>query len=143
MAIHFHPDPGTVLICDFSGFRAPEMIKRRPVVVISPRFRQRNGLCTIVPLSLTRPRTVCDFHCELTFDPVLPDPYNAPRMWVKADMIYAVSFDRLSLPCLGKDETGKRIYDVRRIGEADLLQVRTCVLNGMGLGGLTDGLVAL
>lgn len=28
MAIQFHPDPGTVLICDFTGFREPEMVKR-------------------------------------------------------------------------------------------------------------------
>lgn len=143
MAIHFHPDPGTILICDFTGFRAPEMIKRRPVVVISPRFRQRDGLCTIAPLSLTRPRHVCDFHCELEFDPVLPDPYSSPRMWLKADMLCAVSFDRLALPFLGKDDQGKRLYDVRRISDADLLRVRTCVLHGMGLGGLTGALAAL
>jgi len=119
------------------------MIKRRPVVVISPRFRQRDGLVTIVPLSTTRPRSVCDYHCELDFDPVMPAPYSEPRMWVKADMICAVSFDRLSLPYLRKDADGKRSYDVRRIADADLLRVRSCVLNGMGLGVLTEALRAL
>lgn len=138
MAIQFHPDPGTVLVCDFAGFRVPEMIKRRPVVVISPRFRQRDGLCTVVPLSTTRPRSVCDYHCNLTFDPPLPAPYNAPRMWVKADMLYAVSFDRLFLPVVGKDDSGKRMYDVRRVADEDLERIRGCVLNGLGLANLTS-----
>ncbi|MEI6730857.1 MAG: type II toxin-antitoxin system PemK/MazF family toxin, partial [Pseudomonadota bacterium] len=49
MAIKYHPNPGTVLTCDFSGMIEPEMIKERPVVVISPRLCSRTGLCTIVP----------------------------------------------------------------------------------------------
>lgn len=140
MAIQFHPDPGTVLICDFAGFRQPEMIKRRPVVVISPRFRQRDGLCTVVPLSTTKPRKVCEYHCQLDFDPVMPAPYNEPQMWVKADMICAVSFDRLSLPYIGKDQDGKRLYDIRHISDDSLKRVQVCVLNGMGMAHLTSGL---
>lgn len=128
-----------MLVCDFSGFRQPEMIKRRPVVVISPRFRQRDGLCTVVPLSTTKPRTVCEYHCQLSFDPVLPAPYSEALMWVKADMICAVSFDRLSLPYMGKDQDGKRLYDIRHISDVDLRQVQVCVLNGMGLSRLTSG----
>lgn len=143
MAIHFHPDPGTVLICDFNGFKAPEMVKRRPVIVISPRFRQRAGLCTVVPLSLTKPRQVADYNCLLSFDPVMPKPYDSDRMWVKADMLCAVSFDRLFLPVLGKDGEGKRVYDVRRISDEELFRVRRCVLNGIGLGALTEGLDSL
>jgi len=140
MAIRFHPDPGTVLICDFTGFREPEMVKRRPVVVISPRFRQRGRLCTVVPLSTTQPRTVCDYHCQLHFEPVMPKPYSASCMWVKADMICTVSFDRLFVPHEGKDRQGKRSYHVRHISDEDLRRVQVCVLNGMGLSRLTSGL---
>ena len=140
MAILFHPDPGTVLVCDFAGYREPEMVKRRPVVVISPRFRQRDGLCTVVPLSTTKPRTVCEYHCELVFDPVMPKPYSEPQMWVKADMVCAVSFDRLTLPYIGKDPQGTRVYDIRHISEDDLRRVQVCVLNGMGLARLTAAL---
>jgi uncharacterized protein YifN (PemK superfamily) len=57
MAIHFHPQRGTIVVCDFRGFEAPEMQKRRPVVVVSPRLRHRDNLCTVVPLSTTAPRT--------------------------------------------------------------------------------------
>ena len=59
MALKFHPKPGTILVCDFrQGFRAPEMIKRRPVVVVSPRLRNRTDLCTVVPLSTIEPRPI-------------------------------------------------------------------------------------
>jgi mRNA interferase MazF len=31
MPLKFHPEPGTILICDYTtGFIAPEMVKRRP-----------------------------------------------------------------------------------------------------------------
>lgn len=61
-------------------------------------------------------------------------------MWVKADMICSVSFDRLSLPYIGKDAQGKREYDVRRIADDDLRRIQVCVLNGMGFARLTDAL---
>ena len=57
MPISFPVAPGTVLLCDYSsGFRPPEMAKRRPSVVISLRLPHRNGLCTVVPLSGSSPR---------------------------------------------------------------------------------------
>lgn len=44
-----------VLICDFTtGFQAPEMVKKRPVVVVSPR-RRIGQVCTVVPLSSVAP----------------------------------------------------------------------------------------
>jgi uncharacterized protein YifN (PemK superfamily) len=54
MAITFHPGYGTILYCDFDHQKASEMIKNRPVIVIS----RKNGncaLCTVVPLSGTEP----------------------------------------------------------------------------------------
>jgi len=116
------------------------MLKRRPVIVVSPRLRDRDGICTIVPLSTTAPRRVRDYHYRLTFDPVLPPPYSEPQMWVKADMLYAVSFDRLSLPFAGKDSNGKRIYDIRHISDEDLKAIRVAILNGIGMAILTSHL---
>ena len=133
MTIAFHPEPGTILICDFVGLKTPEMTKRRPVVVISPRFRDRPELCTIVPLSTTAPQKVCAYHHLLDFDPPMPAPYSSPRMWVKGDMIYAVGFHRLSLPFVGKDGKGDRVYDVRHLKGGDLAAVRECVLHALGL----------
>ncbi|WP_293675629.1 type II toxin-antitoxin system PemK/MazF family toxin, partial [Thiolapillus sp.] len=98
MPIQIHPEQGTIVICDFKGFVPPEMVKRRPAVVISPRLRRRQHLCTVVPLSTTPPNPVAAYHHKFTLDPVLPKPYNSKIQWVKADMLYTVSFDRLYLP---------------------------------------------
>ncbi|MFU8788640.1 MAG: type II toxin-antitoxin system PemK/MazF family toxin [Methylobacter sp.] len=138
MSISIHPEQGTILICDFKGFIDPEMNKRRPVVVMSPRLRQRGRLCAIVPLSTTPPSQIMPYHHKLHVDPVLPAPYDAKFHWVKADMIYTVSFDRLFLPFDGKDAAGKRIYDVRVIDKADLIKIQHCILHSLGLTLLTD-----
>ena len=83
---------------------------------------------------------MCEYHCRLDFDPLLPAPYNEPQMWVKADMVYTVAFQRLFVPQLGKDATGKRQYDLRVIEKPQLDMVLACVLHGIGLGRLTDHL---
>lgn len=138
MAIKYHPEVGTIVICDFAGFKEPEIIKRRPALVISPRFRNRGNLCAIVPFSTTAPVPVLAYHYKLYMDAPLPDPYSADMHWIKADMLYTVSFDRLSLPSSGKDEQGKRIYDVRVVDQETLTKVRKCILHGLGLSALTE-----
>ena len=66
MPITFYPRPGSVLICDFnSGFKEPEMVKKRPVVVVSPWARRFTELFTVVPLSGTAPQVVRDYHVKL------------------------------------------------------------------------------
>jgi uncharacterized protein YifN (PemK superfamily) len=137
MPLPFHPEQGTIVICDFAGLEAPEMTKRRPAVVISPRFRCRDKLCTIIPFSTTPPRPVEQFHYKLLMDPVLPDPYGSEFQWVKADMLYTMSLDRLSFPFCGKGDDGKRIYDVRILHAKDLLEIQKCLLHGLGLSALT------
>lgn len=137
MSLPYHPEQGTIVICDFKGSIDPEMNKRRPAIVVSPRLRQRGRLCAIVPLSTTPPSQIMPYHYKLHVEPVLPEPYNARFHWVKADMIYTVSFDRLSLPFNGKDAGGKRNYDVRVIDKADLIKVQECILHGLGLTTLT------
>ena len=136
MALQYHPDLGTIVICDFSGIR-PEMVKRRPAIIISPRFRTRNGLCTVVPLSTTEPSLIMPYHYRLTVAPSLPAPYDSPFHWVKCDMLATVSFRRLNLPFNGRDATGKRQYDTRVIGTDDLNQIRKCILHAIDLSFLT------
>lgn len=116
------------------------MNKRRPAVIVSPRFRSRANLCTVVPLSTTKPNPEEKYHFRLQTDPVLPHPYNKEYHWVKADMLYTVSFSRLSLLFEGKDDQGKRIYDERVICAADLKKVQECMLYGLGMGALTPHL---
>lgn len=132
MAINFMPHCGAILICKFDGLNEPEMTKRRPVVVVSPKSKDRWGLCTVVPLSTTAPRPVKECHYKLTTAPPLPEPYNSDWHWVKGDMLYTMSFERLSMPLIGKDDSGKRLYDDRVVSEEDLKAIRACVLSGLG-----------
>lgn len=138
MALNFHPTTGAIVACDFSsGFRIPEITKRRPVVIISPRLRGRDNLCTVVPLSTTPPTTIMPYHHKLFLDPPLPEPYNAPFHWVKGDMLYTVAFERMHLLFIGKDVNGKRIHDNRVVDNNELIKIQKCVLNGIGLTVLT------
>lgn len=128
-----HPQQGTILICEFSGFQEPEMTKRRPVVVVSKPIASRPGLCTVVALSTTEPKVLLPLHFRLDVDHPLPRPYDSPYHWVKGDMIYALSFTRLSFPFLGKDNSGKRIYDIRQISPEQLKCVQACIMAGIGI----------
>jgi uncharacterized protein YifN (PemK superfamily) len=134
----FHPEPGTILICDSStGFKEPEMVKTRPVVTVSPRLKRRDGLVTVVPLSTTEPVPVCNHHCKLRFNPVLPPPFDSEEVWVKADMLATVGFGRLDRIRTGRDQSGKRKYLTPRLKPEQLKSVYQCVLHSIGLGDLT------
>ena len=141
MSIREHPAPGTILTCNFDqGFRAPEMIKRRPVVVVSPKIGSRPSLCTVVALSTKPPKPKRAYHCELRLDPPLPPPWSSGPMWVKGDMIYAVGFHRLDLIRLGKDRGGKRIYRFETITTEQMKTIRKCMLCALGMTQLTKHL---
>ena len=99
-------------MCNFDqGFKVPEMIKTRPVVVLTPRMDGRDQLVTVVVLSCVTPDPICPFHCQLpqASVPMIRD-FDTSRTWVKGDMVYAVAFHRLDLIKLGKrDSNNKRI----------------------------------
>jgi mRNA interferase MazF len=139
--IHDHPAPGTILVCNFDGtFKEPEMVKRRCVIVLSPRIRARVRLCTVVCLSSTPPDQEQQYHCQIDIRPKLPTPWASDGIWVKGDMIYSIGFHRLDLIRLGKSTQGKRIYRMDTISEEQMKQVKCCVLNGLGLSTLTKHL---
>ena len=129
--INFHPERGTILICDFSQFKAPEMTKRRPVVVLSDKINGRPELCTIVCLSTTEPKPIMPYHYKFELDPPLPFPYDSHFQWVKGDMVYSLSFFRFSLPRFGKNGDGKREYDIRVLDGEIMTNIERCVLSGM------------
>ncbi|MBV9812811.1 MAG: type II toxin-antitoxin system PemK/MazF family toxin, partial [Acetobacteraceae bacterium] len=112
MTVLSHPAPGTIVRVDLGeGLRAPEMGKRRPAIILSP-IPGRPMMCTIVPLSTTRPKVILRHHMELTFAPPLPRPYDRPSAWVKGDIVITVAFHRLRL-LFSRWEGGQRVYDVR------------------------------
>lgn len=133
MTVVLHPAPGTIVRVDLSeGFMPPEMVGRRPVIVLSPPLIGRQQLCAIVPLSTTPPRKVCAHHMQIAFDPPLPAPFSDPVAWVKGDMVLTVAFRRLRLLFSGKAD-GQRVYDVRVLDATTLEAVRNCVRAGLGL----------
>ncbi|MGR4865523.1 type II toxin-antitoxin system PemK/MazF family toxin [Caulobacter sp. LARHSG274] len=141
MAIKEHPPIGSLLMCDFgSGFREPEMVKRRPVVVVSPKIAARPGLCTVVALSTTPPAPPMAYHCQIDIRPELPDWMQSDGVWVKGDMISSVGFHRLDFIRTGKAVDGRRQYYYSRISAQHLGKVRACILNGIGLSHLTKHL---
>lgn len=141
MPIREHPLIGTVVLCNFdSGFKVPEMVKRRPCVVISPKIAYRPGLCTVVALSTDAPDPVMPYHCQIDLRPELPAPWESDGVWVKGDMINAVGFHRLDLFRLGKDFGGKRRYLMTPLSADKIKEIRLCVLKAIGLKTLTNHL---
>ena len=141
MAITYHPKPGDILICDYdTGFRTPEMVKRRCCIVITPRLRRRDGLCTVVPLSTTPPAPPQDYHCEVEFERELPRPWEGACKWAKCDMLATVGYHRLSPIGVGRGPDGKRRYIYPRISLDQLKEVRRAVLCALALGELTQHL---
>lgn len=134
MPIMFHPKPGMVLICDFStGFRPPEMVKRRPVVVVS---KTRQQLVTVVPLSTTEPSPIEGWHHELR-DASLPICLRGKRHWAKCDVLASVALwrlDRVRGP--RHPTTGKRTYISYQIRPEDLVAIQKAMLHVFGLSHL-------
>ena len=133
MGLQYPPKMGEVLVCDFvkaednslRGFVIPEMVKRRPVVVLSSTSYK---LCIVAVLSATEPRPLRNWHYELTWTSPLPSPYDKEiTCWVKGDHIYTVSYERLALFFAGKDAKGKRIYDKRYLLPEQLEEVKKAV----------------
>ncbi len=112
------------MLCDFTrGFVAPEMLKVRKVIVISPNATNRRRLCTVVPISSTAPEHEENWHHLLRKNPLESDGYI--QLWVKCDMIYTVSFERLDK--LHKKTRKGREYFVPRLTDDDLRCVLDCV----------------
>jgi uncharacterized protein YifN (PemK superfamily) len=135
MGIKYPVGIGTILLCDYSrgGFRPPEMVKKRPAVVISPRLPHRDGLCTVIPLSAEEPDFPVGYVARIEFGEPLPYPFPYRVFWAKCDMIATVSFERLDLFHTERDQYGKRRYLHPKMSAGDLALIRACVLKALGL----------
>jgi len=138
MAIRYPVGPGTLLLCNYdTGFREPEMVKRRPVVVVSPRLPYRDNLCAVVPLSLTAPGKPQNYHCQVILEAPLPSPWDSPTAWIKGDMIATVCYSRLDLFQTSRDHTGRRKYLHPKLNLEQMKTVHSAILHGIGLRTLT------
>lgn len=127
MGLQFHPRAGQIFVCDFSGFREPEMIKPRPVIVVSPRLPYRSDIVAVVPISLTEPRHALPFCYRLSRN-YHPEESDDLPSWAKADMVMNLGLYRLSA-----FKVGRRQYAYPTLTEGDLRAVRHAVLCGLGL----------
>lgn len=128
--------PRTILLCDFDagGFRPPEMVKRRPAVVLVGALPGRNNLHSVVPLSGTESPANRRYHCRIELERPLPAPFDETVWWAKADMTATVSLDRLDLFQTKRDQYGKRKYltDLK-LDEAQFEAVKDAVRAAYGL----------
>ena len=116
------------------------MLKRRPVIAVSPRLPHRDGLVTVVPLSQSGPARSVSYQIEIKLAEPLPHPFPDNAFWVKADTIATVAFDRLDLFRTARDQYGKRKYLQPKISKEQLTQVHSAILHSLGLGALTNNL---
>lgn len=139
MALTYYPRVGEILLCDYAtGFVAPEMVKRRPVVVVSPRLRRRSELVAVVPLSTSEPVPQEAHHCRVELQRPLPAPFDSPVMWGKCDMVATVSRARLDRFRLGrKSGHGARKFVSGQLEDDQIHAIRIAVLCGLGFDSLT------
>lgn len=123
--LQFHPRKGAVLICDFKGNIVPEIIKKRPVVVIAPRLPYRSGLVTIVPLSTTPPEYDVSYVVKL--NRYYGNDVSTPQQYAKCDLVCSVSLKRLD-----RIKVGYRKYMCPVMDEQDLQNVLDGVKNALG-----------
>lgn len=138
MPIKYPPYSGQFLICDYRGFVEPEMVKRRPVIVISPRDRLGYNLVHVIPLSTTAPIPVQSHHITIAMPPRLVgreigEMVIAEFSWAKCDLINTVSFSRLELIPIGRNAAGDRIYSSDRVPNDVLTNLRKSAAKRMGI----------
>lgn len=139
MGLMYYPKQGEILLCDYStGFIPPEMVKVRPVIVISPRLRRRANLVSVVPLSTTEPDTIEAHHCLIELEHLLPRPFNSQIMWAKCDMVATISLNRLDRFRVKRSGgAARRLFVSGQVGAEQLLSIRAAVLCGLGFDSLT------
>lgn len=136
MSITFYPDQGSILICDFNtGFNPPEIVKKRPVVVVSPR-RNNFQVCIVVPLSKTPPNPIEKHHHLLGLSS-LPKSLKSRGSWAKCDMLMTVSLGRLDRIIDGRGPNNARKYIVGKVTPEDFKAIKIGILYAVGLNSLT------
>jgi mRNA interferase MazF len=126
----FAPKPGIIVTCDYTtGFKKPEMIKPRLAVTISPVMKHRQDLVTVVPLSMTEPDELLDWHIQIDND--VPHWGPGPR-WAKCDMMATLGLWRMNLPHTNP-AGGKRKYHQLSVGPEKVAALRMGVAAAIGL----------
>jgi mRNA interferase MazF len=121
-------------MCDYrTAFVPPEMVKRRPVVVLAPTWRRHRGPYVVVPLSTSAPRVpeLFDVHVPAERYSFFRSPLD---VWAKCDMLAAVAPVRLDR--LRHD----RRWRAPMIEGGDFRAIQRGVLHALGLSALIAAL---
>ena len=132
MVLQFFPRAGQIFVCDFTSFEEPEMTKKRPVIVISPRLPYRSQIVTIVPISTTAPQHSLPFVVRLSKNYHPMEAADVPS-WAKCDMVTNLAIHRLE-----QFKVGRRKYVYPTVTSEDLKAVRDGVVHGLGLSHLLN-----
>ncbi|WP_058633936.1 type II toxin-antitoxin system PemK/MazF family toxin [Aureimonas ureilytica] len=112
--ITFTPARGAILMCDFDlACVAPEMRKKRRVVVMSPRAMNgphgpKPGKCVVVPFSATTPTILRPSHVQIpagTYDTITVD------VWAICEAIAHVSHTRLDRVAVGRNFKAGQVFE--------------------------------
>lgn len=124
--LQFHPKKGTVVICDFRGNIVPEIVKKRPVVVITNKLLYRSDLVTVVPLSTTPPEHNVNYVVKLKGHYGIDK--DKPQQYAKCDLVCSVSQRRLD-----RIKIGYRKYTCPEVLKEDFDNIIQGVKNALGL----------
>lgn len=130
--LQYFPRAGQILMCDFTGFKEPEMVKPRPIIVVSPRLPYRSEIVTIVPISTTQARHDLPFVVRLSKN-YHPNESDDLPCWAKCDMVTNIALWRLNGFKIGR----RKWANPQATGE-DLQAVREGVLYGLGMSHLLN-----
>ena len=129
--IQFQPQTGHILMCHFGlGFKKPEIVKTRPVLVISPHQRVWTGLVVVLPISSKEPNPMRPYHFQLPDGTIPGNKYE--HSWIKGDLIMAVGSHRLD-----RIKLGFRKYATISVPDNVLREARRCALHAIGTDSLT------
>ncbi len=125
MGLPYLPQQGEILVCDFDDSAiGAEMIKRRPVVVVSRHEAHRSKLCSVVALSTTAPAPPLKWHHHMPHLRVTG--WSAEDgVWAKCDMLATVSLERLNKPYI-KRRTGRQYID-HQLPDQDMQAILSCI----------------
>jgi uncharacterized protein YifN (PemK superfamily) len=114
-------------MCDFKGFVEPEMVKVRPIMVVSPKLPYRSEIVAIVPISLSAPTHDLPYVVRLSKNYHPKEPDDLP-CWAKCDLVLNIGLYRLD-----GFKLGRRKWATPQASPEDLRAVRIAVRYGLGL----------
>ncbi|WP_052698031.1 type II toxin-antitoxin system PemK/MazF family toxin [Luteibacter yeojuensis] len=138
MAILGSPRNGAILMCEFDKHELElasdgNMVKTRPVIVLSPQRNRRGRLLHVVPISMTPPRIIEPWHVEIALA-CFPAPLQRAvgTRWAKCDMVVTVGWSRLSR-YEGPRRAGRASYHDTYVDQVTMLRLKRAVASVFGI----------